>query len=270
MPQTILDTILETKREEVARLRRRGQQDLRRRAGDAPPARNFYAAVAKRPRRALNLIAEIKRASPSAGVIREDFRPVDIARQYEDAGADAISVLTDERYFQGRLDYLTDVRQAVSLPVLRKDFLIDPVQVYQSRAAGADAILLIAAALPTGMLADLMILAAELQMTSLVEVHGADELLKIRSMIGFPHRRRGLLGINNRDLATFNVDVGTTLRLAELAEEAAPIVSESGIRTREDVAALRRAGVSGVLVGETFMRSDDIAAEIDALLGPPR
>lgn len=268
MPRNILDAILETKRTEVARLRE-SEQQLRRRAAEAAPARNFYAALTRRPRRELNLIAEVKKASPSAGVIREDFDPVEIARRYEAGGADAVSVLTDEPYFQGRLDYLAAVREAVRLPVLRKDFIIDPLQVYESRAAGADAILLIAAALPTGHLADLMILAAELGMTTLVEVHGADELLRIRSMVGFPHPRRGLLGINNRDLTTFEVDIRTTARLAELAE-GAPVISESGIRTRDDVRTLRRAGARGILVGETLMRSGDIPRAIEDLLGPAR
>jgi len=272
MPQTILDTILATKRKEVAHLRARtSERELRARASEAPRPRNFFKAVTKPPRRLLNLIAEVKRASPSAGVIREDFDPVAIARTYAEAGADAISVLTDAEYFQGSLDFLRQVREAVELPVLRKDFIIDPLQMYESRAAGADAILLIVAAMPVGRLADLMILAAELRMTALVEVHGADELLQVRSMIGFPHAGYSVLGINNRDLTTFNVDLGTTLRLAELAGEGVPIVSESGIRTRQDVSALRRAGVRGGLVGETLMRSDDVVAEAEALFGlePP-
>ncbi|MBS3734295.1 MAG: indole-3-glycerol phosphate synthase TrpC [Phycisphaerae bacterium] len=271
MPPTILDTILETKREEVARLRDRIDEGrLRRQVADAPAPRNFYAAMTARSRGELNLIAEIKRASPSAGVIRERFDPVDLARRCEAGGANAISVLTDQTYFKGHLDYLAAVKGCVALPVLRKDFIIDPIQVYESRAAGADAILLIAAALPVGVLTDLMILAAELKMTSLVEVHDADELLTVRSMVGFPHRRRALLGINNRDLASFEVDIATTLRLAELAEPAAPIISESGIRTRDDVRTLRRAGVSGILVGETIMRCGDIAGGIEALVGPAR
>jgi indole-3-glycerol phosphate synthase len=162
------------------------------------------------------------------------------------------------------------VRRAVDLPVLRKDFIIDPYQVYESRAAGADAVLLIAAALPVGELADLMILATELRMTVLVEVHDADELMQVRSMIGFPHAAYGLLGINNRDLTTFKVDLNTTIRLAELAGEGVPIVSESGIKTRSDVARLAGAGVRAVLVGETLMRAGDVSAEIERLLGPER
>lgn len=271
MPQNILSVILETKRKEVAALR--GRQDLaawKAAAAGAPRARNFFAAVTRPPKRLVHLIAEVKRASPSAGVIRQDFDPVAIARQYEAAGASAISVLTDEPYFRGSLAHLTAVREAVGLPVLRKDFLLDEVQVYESRAAGADAVLLVAAALPPGRLLDLMILSAELRMTALVEVHHADELMRVRSMVGFPHRAYSLLGINNRDLATFRVDIATTLRLSGMVDESVAVVSESGIRTRRDVERLRAAGVCGVLVGEALMRSEDIPAAVEALIGPAR
>jgi indole-3-glycerol phosphate synthase len=203
-------------------------------------------------------------------VICEDFDPVAIAEAYQAAGADAISVLTDETYFQGSLEFLRRIRQAVELPVLRKDFIIDPIQVYQARAAGADAILLIAAALEPGMLMDLMILATELRMTVLIEVHDADELLRVRSMVGFPLRKYGLLGINNRDLTTFQVDLATTTRLAELAGEGTPIISESGIRTADDVKRLKRCGVQGLLIGETLMRSGDPGEQVQALLGKAR
>jgi len=268
MPQNILQTILETKRNEVSALRaRQSLASLAAAARQAPPPRNFYAAVTRKPERLLHLIAEVKKASPSAGLIREDFDPVAIARQYERAGASAISVLTDETYFRGSLDDLRAVRDAVGLPVLRKDFLIDPAQVFEARAAGADAVLLIAAALPPGELADMMILATELRMTCLVEVHGADELMQVRSMIGFPLRRYGLLGINNRDLTTFHVDLGTTLRLKDMAGEGVLVVSESGIKTHEDVRRLAAAGVSAILVGETLMRSARIADAVHELLG---
>ncbi len=267
MAQNILDTILATKRKEVETLRRRGEASLIAAAREAPPPRNFFRALTRpAPGRLMNLIAEVKRASPSAGTIRQDVDPVDIARQYEAAGADAISVLTDGEYFHGSMDDLIAVRAAVNLPVLRKDFLIDPLQVYEARAGGADAILLIAAALPAGALADLMILAAELRMTVLLEVHGADELMQVRSMIGFPHMSYSLLGINNRDLTTFRVDVATTLRLMGLVPEGLTVISESGIRTREDVERLHAGGVRGLLVGETLMRSGDIAGTIHELL----
>ena len=268
MPENILDKILKAKRKEVAQLRRQCDPATWRglaQAADRP--RNFFSAVTKRPRWLLNLIAEVKRASPSAGVICEDFDPAAIARRYAAAGADAISVLTDEKYFQGKLEHIRQVRDAVDLPVLRKDFIIDPVQVYESRAAGADAILLISAALPVGQLSDMMILAADLKMTAIVEVHGADEVLQVRSMIGFPRGGYSLLGINNRDLATFEVDINTTVRLAGMAGESVPIVSESGISTRGDVEKLRAAGVKAVLIGETLMRATDVSAEVESILG---
>jgi len=271
MPRNILQKIVETKRKEVEELHRRWVfRALCAAAASAPRPRNFFTAVTRPPTRLLNVIAEIKKASPSAGVIREDFDPPRIARRYAQAGADALSVLTDREYFQGRLEHLAAVKDAVDLPVLRKDFLIDPWQVYESRIAGADAVLLIAGILPLGELVDLMILSTELRMTALVEVHSADEVMQVGSMIGFPHRAYSLLGINNRDLATFEVDVKTTLRLAELAGEGVPVVSESGIRTRRDVERLARAGVCAVLIGETLMRSDDVAACMEELVGPPR
>lgn len=270
MPQNILHAILETKRKEVAALRaRQSAAALESAAAAADRPRNLFAAVTGPPPRRIHLIAEVKRASPSAGLIREDFDPVDIARQYEAAGASAVSVLTDETYFQGSLAYLSAVREAVTLPVLRKDFIIDAAQVYEARAAGADGILLIAAALPAGELLDLMILAAELKMTALVEVHSAEEVMQVRSMVGFPHRAYSLLGINNRDLTTFSVDVGTTLRLGSMVGEGVPIISESGIRTRQDVERLRAGGIRAVLVGETLMRCGDIAAGVEALIGAP-
>lgn len=268
MAQTILDKILETKRKEVAELHKRFDlAQLKAAAHDAPPARNFFAAVTGKPNGRVNLIAEVKKASPSAGVIRADFDPVAIAKQYEAGGAAAISVLTDEQYFQGSLDYLRDIRQAVDLPLLRKDFIIDPLQVYESRAAGADAILLIVAALKPGELLDLIILATELRLTTLVEVHEADELLAMRSVVGFPLGGYGLLGINNRNLTTFEVDIGTTIRLAPLAGDDVHIVSESGIKTAADVNKLADAGVAAILVGEALMTRGDIGEGISQLLG---
>lgn len=271
MSKNILHTILETKHKEVEELRARTSLEaLQAAAATAPRVRNFFTAVTKPPTRAVNLIAEVKKASPSKGVIREDFDPVELAKAYETAGADALSVLTDETYFQGHLDYLRAIRQAVDLPLLRKDFLIDPWQVYEARAAGADAILLIAAALPAGELMDLMILAAELRLTVLLEVHNADELMRVRSLVGFPHKAYSLLGINNRDLTTFEVDINTTLRLRELAGDDVPIVSESGIVTPQHVSRLAAEGVNAVLVGETFMRQENIVQAVHHLLGPKK
>ena len=266
---TILDKIIQTKREELAtRTVAIPLEQMKSLAADLPRPRNFFSAVTKTPTKPVNLIAEVKKASPSAGVIRADFDPVAIARAYAAAGADALSVLTDEKYFQGHLDYIKAVRAAVDLPVLRKDFIIDEYQVYESRVAGADAILLIAECLEISQLIDLQILATELNMTCLIEVHDMENLIRVRDhVIGFPHRSYSLVGINNRDLRTFKTDLGTTLRLSELIENRNVLVSESGINTRFDVDKLAEAGVRAILVGESLMRSDDIAARIRALLG---
>jgi indole-3-glycerol phosphate synthase len=269
--QTILDKIIATKKFEVAeRSVLKPIEQLKEEAKNASPARNFFQAIAGdltygRP---VNVIAEVKKASPSAGIIRDDFDPVKIAKIYEENGANALSVLTDEKYFHGHLDYLTQIRQAVNLPVLRKDFIIDPYQVYEARAAGADAILLIAECLHTNEMIDLQILATELRMTVLIEVHDMDNLIRVRDhVIGFPHRSYSLLGINNRDLRTFKTDLGNTLRMVELVEDPKVLVSESGIHTREHVEKLAQAGVRGVLVGESLMRSDDIGAKMQELFG---
>src|SRR2546423_3937706 len=262
---SILDEILEHKRAEVAERKARISLDsLKETIATLGRPRNFFQAVTKKPeKKPLNLIAEVKKASPSAGVIRADFDPVKIAQAYAQAGADALSVLTDEKFFQGSLHYLHAIRDVVKLPVLRKDFIIDAWQVYESRAAGADAILLIAECLPTNELIDFQILATELNLTTLIEVHDIHDLMRVRdNVIGFPHRSYSLVGINNRDLRTFKTDLGTTLRVAELIDDKDVLVSESGINTREDVKKLADAGVRAVLVGESLMRSDDIAGKI--------
>jgi indole-3-glycerol phosphate synthase len=266
---SILDQIIVTKRREVAEGKSRlPLEELKSRVADLARPRNFFQAVTTPGKKPLNLIAEVKKASPSAGVIRADFDPVAIARAYAAAGADALSVLTDRDYFQGSLADLQAVRQAVPLPVLRKDFMIDEYQIYESRVAGADAILLIAECLETSLLIDLQILATELNMTCLIEVHDLDNLMRVRDqVIGFPHRSYSLLGINNRDLRTFRTDLGTTLRMAELVADRRVLVSESGIRTNEDIAKLAEAGVAAVLVGESLMRSADIGAEVQKMFG---
>jgi len=264
----ILDKIIADKQEEVReRQARTPLRQLMEQVEKLPRCRNFYKAVTKQNVRGVNVIAEVKKASPSAGLIREDFDPVAVAQAYEQCGADAISVLTDEKHFQGRLEYVAQVKQAVSLPVLRKDFIIDPWQVYESRAAGADAILLIAEALKPGNLMDLMIAAGELSLTVLLEVHEADSLLAVRSMIGFPRKGYSVLGINNRDLTTMNVDLGTTARLATLLDEGFELVSESGIKTRADVKRLQSIGVRAVLIGQTLCEQPDIAAKFVELFG---
>ena len=270
MGKNFLDQIVETKRLEVAERKTLVPlEELQETISTLGRPRNFFQAVTDDPRnrnKSVNLIAEIKKASPSAGVIKEDFDPVQIATGYSAAGADALSVLTDEKYFQGKLEYIQMVRDAVKLPVLRKDFIIDSYQVYESRAAGADAILLIAECLETSELIDLQILATELNLTCLIEVHDIDNLMRVRDhVIGFPHRSYSLLGINNRDLRTMQTSLSNTLRMSELVEDRSVLVSESGIRTREDVQKLVKAGVRSVLVGESLMRSADVAATIREL-----
>ena len=261
---SILDQIIETKRQEIAASKTRvSQQALKDQVAGMPRPRNFFQAVTMPGKKRLNLIAEVKKASPSAGVIREDFDPVAIARAFAEAGADALSVLTDEKYFQGKLEYIQLVRQAVPLPVLRKDFVIDPYQVYESRAAAADAILLIAECLETSQIIDLQILATELNLTCLIEVHDLDNLMRVRDqVIGFPHRSYSLLGINNRDLRTFRTDLGTTLRMSELVADRRVLVSESGINTAQDISKLAEAGVTAVLIGESLMRSGDVVGKV--------
>jgi len=267
--QTILDRIVETKRKEVAAAKRaRPAEAVQAAAAEAPPARNLFTACTRAPARSVNVIAEIKRASPSAGAIRADADPPAIAAAYAAAGAAGISVLTDRQYFGGSLDDLRAVRDAVDAPVLRKDFIIDPYQVHESRAAGADSILLIAECLPAGTMMDLLILAASIKLTCLIEVHSMESLLRVRSLADFPHAAYNLLGINNRDLRTFEVDIGQTLRLAELIDEPKRLVSESGIKTSDDVRRLAAAGVRTVLIGETLMRSPDVAGTFDDLFGP--
>lgn len=264
----ILVRIIRDKVQEVQACKERTPIEiLRDKAAAMPKCRNFHKAVTKSNPRGLNVIAEIKKASPSAGLIRGDFDPVAIAQIYERCGADAISVLTDEKYFQGKLEYLTAVKEAVSIPVLRKDFIIDPYQVYEARAAGADAILLIAEALPSGLLMDLVIAANELTLTVLLETHDADSLLKVRSMLGFPQKHYMVLGINNRNLNTMKVDINTTSRLAELVEDKRQLVAESGIKTRQDVEKLIRLGIGAALIGQTLCESPDIKAKFAELFG---
>jgi indole-3-glycerol phosphate synthase len=264
----ILDKIIADKRLEVAaRKAKVTLEDLRATVAGMPKCRNFYSAVTKKNPRGLNVIAEVKKASPSGGLIRPDFDPVAIAREYQNCGADAISCLTDEKYFQGRLEYIRQIRDVVKLPVLRKDFIIDTWQVYESRAASADAILLIGEALAPGELMDLLILATELTMTTLIEVHDLDTLMQLRSIVGFPIKNYSLLGINNRDLGTMTVDLGTTSRLAEFVDDRRELVSESGIKTRDDIERLIKVGVGAVLIGETLCRSESITAKFEELFG---
>lgn len=273
----MLRDIVEAKREEVARAKAATPlADLELLVAQAEPPRNFFRAVTRRHNAAVSIIAEIKRKSPSAGLIRpeydDDFKPETIARAYHANGASAISCLTDERFFGGHLSYIDRVKQAVRLPVLRKDFIIDPWQLWESRAAGADAVLLIAECLNESEMLDLLILAQQLQLTTLLEVHDMENLLRVIPHVGFPHAGYFLLGINNRDLSTMQVDIGHSLRLAGIADEMIPdrsiLVSESGIRTPDDLARLAAADIRIALVGEHLMRQQDPGAALAALLKP--
>lgn len=240
--------------------------ELIKRALDTPQPRNFYSALT-RPKGKLRVIAEVKKASPSAGLIRQDFDPVAIAKAYEANGAAAISCLTDEHYFQGKLEYLTQIKQNVAIPVLRKDFIIDPYQVYEARAAGADAILLIAECLTEPMLMDLLILATELKLSTLLEVHDLESLIQIKRHLTFPKAGYTLLGINNRNLKTMTTDLSHTIDLLGEVPDKSVLVSESGIRTHEDIQRLANQGIHRVLVGEHLMRQPDVGVALRGLMG---
>ena len=263
----ILDTIVAQKRIEVAALpeRRIAAGDLRDAMLERSERRDFMAAL-RAPRRGdVALIAEVKKASPSKGVICENFDPVRIAREYEAAGASCLSVLTDEKFFQGSLDYLRQIREAVKLPLLRKDFIIDERQILEAIEWGADAILLIVAILDDQQLRDYQTLAAAAGLAVLVEVHDEAELDRALAA------GAQLVGVNNRDLKSFKVDLGTTERLAEKLWSSADgksklLVAESGIFTRADVERLKACGSGAILVGESLMRGGNIATKVGELL----
>ena len=260
MSESILDRIVRTKWQEIEAARRlTPAADLERAVADVPPTRRFAAAL--RVPGEVRVIAEIKKASPSAGVIRADFDPVAIARTYADHGAACISVLTDEPYFQGRLEYLSQVRAAVGVPLLRKDFVLDRYQLLEARLAGADAALLIAEILPDNRLAVLFREATELGLDVLVELHDAEQLPRVLDC------GATLVGINNRDLRTFETRLDHTLEVMANIPSGVAVVSESGIRTPADMKRLADAGVAAVLVGESLMRSPDIGAALDRLRG---
>ena len=264
----ILDTIVAQKRIEIAALpeRRIAAGDLRDAMLERNERRDFLGALRRPARGDVALIAEVKKASPSKGVICADFDPIRIAREYEAAGATCLSVLTDEKFFQGSLDYLRQIRDAVKLPLLRKDFIIDERQILEAVEWGADAILLIVAILDDRQLQDYQALAAAAGLSVLVEVHDEAELDRALAA------GSALVGVNNRDLKTFKVDLGTTARLAAKLF-ASPggrsklLVAESGIHTRADVEVLRRCGSGAILVGESLMRGNDIASKAAELLG---
>lgn len=254
-----LEEVLAQKKAELQHLRSAQRlSELPRQCLRLPPTRPLTEALS-RPGR-MRLIAEMKKASPSKGLLREEFDPSTFASIYQRAGADAISVLTDEHYFRGSSSHLEEARRACNLPVLRKDFIIDPYQVYRSRLIGADAILLIVRALEQQALRELYQLAGELQMDSLVEVHTQEELeraLEIGARI---------IGINNRDLDTFTIDLETTIALRPLIPEGVLVVSESGIKSARDIVRLRKVGIDALLVGEAFMKSEDIAQTVSQFL----
>lgn len=258
---TFLDEIVFNKRQEVTALKvRLNTQNIRKLLKGLPPPRDFAKAL---PKGKFSLIAEIKKASPSAGVIAEKFEPASLAKTYEASGAAAISVLTDEKFFQGRLAYLKTAKDSTTIPILRKDFIIDEAQIYESRLAGADAVLLIARLLADEQLNVFLELAHSLKLSCLVEVHNANELERALKT------KARLIGINNRDLDTFKLDLKTTFKLIEKYPELKKriVVSESGIESAKQVKQLRAAGVSAILVGTSLMKSRDIGAKIKELVG---
>jgi len=256
----VLTRIIAHKQQEVAAAKLRCPlSELQRQLADAPVVRDFVKALhAAAP---MALIAEVKKASPSAGLIRSDFDPVAIGRTYEAHGASCLSVLTDEHFFKGHLDFLRAVRANVSIPVLRKDFFIDPYQVVEARAAGADCILLIAECLDDDQLALLYQTARELGMHCLIELYDPENLERVLKV------SPPLVGVNNRDLRTFVTDLNQTLRIQPHLPPGILLVSESGIRTPAEVQLLQKHGVGAILVGESLMRQPDLGAAVDALLG---
>ncbi len=268
-----LSAIIARKREEVDRAKAAIPfNELEAMVAQEEAPRNFFAAVTRHANaNHTAVIAEIKRQSPSAGLIRPEyagdgFKPEDIARRYHAAGAAAISCLTDRDFFGGDLSFIRRAKDAMPLPVLRKDFIIDPWQLWEARAYGADAILLIAECLNESEMVDMLILAQQLGLTVLLEVHEMENLLRVRPHVGFPHASYGLLGINNRNLESMTTDLNHTLRLVDLVDDRRTLVSESGIKTPADLKRLREVGVQIVLVGEHLMRDPDPGAALRKLL----
>lgn len=266
-PRNILEKIVWAKDREVAVARERVSLDqLKKQVAALPATRDFLAAL-KAACRKPAVIAEVKKASPSKGVIREDFDPEAIARSYAAGGASCLSVLTDKQFFQGGFEVLVQVRQVVELPLLCKDFILTPYQLYQARAAGADAALLIAAILTDQDMTYLLKVAQSLGLTVLVEVHDAAELERVLALDGVQ-----LIGINNRNLATFDTDLATTEQLTarygeQIRAKGCLLVSESGLFTRDDLDRVQSAGADAVLVGESLMRQADVTAALEALIG---
>lgn len=262
-----LERIVATKIKEVEALRRTFSiEEAKRQIAVLPPTRGFRNALAKSRNRSMGLIAEVKKASPSKGLIRADFDPVSIAKGYAAGGADCLSVLTDKDFFQGSGAYLQQAREAVNLPLLRKDFIIDECQIYEARILGADAILLIAAILTSEQLTSFTDTAAELGLDILIEVHDRSELEMVLAT-GKVEHPGVLLGINNRNLRTFETALATTAELAALLPDTVPVISESGIAGPADIDYLKTTGAIGVLVGEYLMRQPDVEQAVNELLG---
>lgn len=256
----ILDQILQTKWAEIAAAQlRQPLSELKKMVADSDRTRGFANCLRQSSAAGTAIIAEVKKGSPSKGIIREDFDPVAIARSYQRGGASCLSVLTDEHYFYGSLDYLGQIREQIELPLLRKDFIVDPYQVFQARVAGADAILLIAAALDDEQLLELAELATELKLDTLLEVHDGAELERALPL------PVDLIGINNRNLQTFVTDLGVTERLARKIPSRQLAVAESGIHSREDIERLQQAGAGAFLIGESLMRETDIESKLSSL-----
>ena len=266
MTGTVLDRICADKREHIARCKaERPLAQVEAAARAQGPTRGFLKALrAHQDAGRYGLIAEIKKASPSKGLIRADFDPPSLARAYEAGGASCLSVLTDAPYFQGADGYLTAARSAVALPALRKDFMLDPYQIVEARALGADCVLLIMAALSDGLAAELESVAAEHGMDVLVEVHDLEELERAKT-----HLKSELIGVNNRNLKTLNVDLATTEACAAALPEGCLAVSESGLNDRADLDRMAAAGCRSFLIGESLMRQDDVAGAVRALIGEP-
>lgn len=265
----ILDDIIASKTVEIEKKDRESDiSDFFELIDDACPARDFRGAILK----PISLIAEVKKASPSAGVIREDFDPLDTAIKYEAAGASAVSVLTDEKFFGGSIEDLDVVSKNIGIPVLRKDFIIDEYQIFEARAHGADAVLLIAAVLSDDQLDSFYNIASDLGMACLIEVHTEEELGKVLSVFGVSGRRKIfdklIIGINNRDLNTFKVDINTTIKLIKLIpkNKGIVVVSESGIKDADDIRRLKGSGINAVLIGEALMRSEDVELMVKELI----
>lgn len=255
----ILDTIIENKRQEVSKAKAAiPLESIKRRIGGVRPPRDFHKAIDHNGD--VRIIAEIKKASPSKGVLRDDFDPVKIALSYREGGASALSVLTDEKFFRGSLSYLRDISIAVDIPLLRKDFIIDPYQVYEARLYGADALLLIVSALAQDELKDLLELTHSLGMSAVVEVHDEAELERALDA------GSRIIGINNRDLRTFDVDLGVSARLSRKIPVGIIAIAESGIRSGADIKKLREQGLHVFLIGETFMKAPDPGIELKNLV----